>query len=77
MFELNLGSLTKYYQKGINMVITGLSNSAPGTEVASSEPYGLLRGRVIICPTFLCNEGQGKEEWMLKASIWFTKISSN
>lgn len=66
MFELNFGSLNKYYQEGINMVIRGLSDSIPGTGVATSEPCGLLRERVIICPILLCYKGKGKEEKMLK-----------
>lgn len=66
MFELNLGFLYKYYQEDINMVIRGLSDSTPGTGVATSEPCGLLRKRVIFCPIFLCYKGKGKEEKMLK-----------
>lgn len=48
------------------MVIRGLSDSTPGTGVATSEPCGLLRKRVIFCPIFLCYKGKGKEEKMLK-----------
>ena len=66
MFELNFGSLNKYYQEGINMVIRGLSDSTPGNGVATSEPCGVLRERLIICPIFLCYKGKGKEERMLK-----------